>query len=497
MTHPLHTTFVVVYLLALVGVGAMKARKIKTQEDFSLAGRGLGFTVLVGTLLATWIGTGSIVGNAQKTYEIGLSAFLIPISGAVGIVALYFLAQRIRSFGKFTIQDILEARFGVVPRVLSTIALLGAYVIIVSYQYRSGAIVLSRLVPDLGADMAVLYVAIFVILYTALAGMFSVAYTDVANGVMMIVGISCALPLLLNDAGGWANVLATVETHGLSGADAGTQAGSLTSYWDTVKLLGILLPAFLLMLGDANMYQRFFSAKDARTARRSAVGMFFGVLFLECAIIAVALISSALVSQGKLSPPDNPGHLIIHAAFDIMPPFLGAMMIATAVAIIVSTADSYLLSPATSVVRDIYQRFIDPEAPDRRIVIVSRLCVLGLGLIALGLAYTSDKFFEVALFAYTIYGCAITPAMLAAFFWKRATAAGASSSILVGALVALSWEAAAYLAPGGTGWASWMVETFHIGSYQTVLVAFPLSVLALVGVSLMGKAPSAEQSGVI
>ncbi|MFT4539157.1 MAG: SSS family solute:Na+ symporter [Planctomycetota bacterium] len=497
MDYPVHTSFVAVYLLVLIGVGAMKAAKIKTQEDFSLAGRGLGFTVLVGTLLATWIGTGSIFGNAQKTYQIGMSAFLIPISGAAGIVALYYLAQRIRNFGQFTIQDILEARFGLLARVLATVALLGAYVIIVSYQYRSGAAVLERLMPDLSSTMAIIYVAIFVILYTALAGMFSVAYTDVANGIMMIIGVSCAIPILLNATGGWSAAVAAVETHGLSGADAATDATSVTSYWDAVKLLGILLPAFLLMLGDANMYQRFFSAKDAGTAKRSAIGMFVGVLFLECAIIMVAFLASALVSQGKLSAPENSGHIIIHAAFNVMPTFLGAMLVATAVAIVVSTADSYLLAPATSVVRDIYQRFINPNAADMKIVHMSRICVLVLGVIALGLAFTSDEFFGVALFSYTIYGCAITPAMLAAFFWKRATGAGASASIITGGGVAVLWECSKTFAADGVGWATWMVDTFGIGSYEHVLAALPLSVIALVGVSLIGKPPTAEQANAI
>ncbi len=172
-------------------------------------------------------------------------------------------------------------------------------------------------------------------------------------------------------------------------------------------------------------------------------------------------------------------------------------MIATAVAIVVSTADSYLLAPATSVVRDIYQRFIQPDASDRRIVVTSRLCVVGLGVVALGLAFTSDEFFGVALFAYTIYGCAITPAMLAAFFWKRATAGGASASIVVGGVVALLWEASATLAGGDHAWADWMVETFGIGGYEPVLVAFPLSVLALVGVSLISPPPSEEQVSAI
>lgn len=490
MDYPLHAGFVLVYLLVLVGVGAMKARKITDQEGFALAGRGLPTFVLIGTLLATWIGTGSIMGNAQKTYEVGVPALLLPIAGGLGILALYLLAQRIRTFEQFTIQDILEARFGVGARLLATVALLGAYIIIVSYQYRTGAVVLSYVIPSLTETQATIAVALFVIAYTALAGMYSVAYTDVANGILMAIGVAIALPLLLADAGGWSAAIAALPE--------GTR--EVTDHWSILKLLGVLLPPFLLIIGDANMYQRFFSAKSPQAARKSAIGMFFGVIVMEVVIIAVALVASALVAQGKLTAPGKPAHIIIHAAFEALPTFVGALLVGTAVAIVVSTADSYLLSPATSVVRDIYQRFINPEAEGTKVVTISRVCVVVLGLIALGLAFTSDDFFEVALFAYTIYGCAITPALLAAFFWKRANQAGAVASIFTGGGVALLWDSVNFFRARDAGWAEGVADALTvggldvIGEIDAVMVAFPLSVIALVVVSLGTGAPTQEQS---
>ncbi len=122
----MHAGVLVVYLLALVGVGALKARRVRTQEDFTLAGRGLGAAVLTGTLLATWIGTGSVFGNAQKAFEDGLAAWILPLSSAVGILVLFTLAGRLRGMERFTIQDILEDRFGVAARVLGTVVLLGS-----------------------------------------------------------------------------------------------------------------------------------------------------------------------------------------------------------------------------------------------------------------------------------------------------------------------------------------------------------------------------------
>lgn len=486
-----HGAFLLLYLLTLIGVGALKARRVRSQADFSLAGRGLPTFVLVGTLLATWIGTGSLFGNAQKTVEVGLDAYALPVAGGAGILVLWGLAARIRRFGQFTIQDILEARFGVGARVLGMATLVLAYLIIVSYQYRAGASVLGYLWEDLapvdGATpfSAKAIVAGFVILYTALAGMYSVAYTDVANGVLMTLGIALAIPVLLAQTGGFGEALAALPER--QRTFLGPEGFGATD------LASVLLPAFLLLIGDANMVQRFFSARSPSAARRSAAWMFLGVLALELAIITVALLGGALVAQGRISEPANPGHIVVHLAFHALGPWLGALIVGTAVAVVVSTADSYLLSPATSLVRDLYQRFLRPSAEDREVVLVGRVVVVVLGLVALFLATLSEEYFDVALFAYTIYGAGITPVILAAYFWPRATARGAIASILTGVGVALFWR--------------WLTTTEDLGgalgdlgawarasAIDAVIPAALLSVIVLVVVSLASPPPPRERA---
>lgn len=483
MDHPIHAAFVIVYLLALIGVGAIKAGKIKSQADFSLAGRGLSTFVLVGTLLATWIGTGSIFGNAQKTYEIGLGAFVLPVAGVLGIMLLYFLAARIRRLEQFTIQDILERRFGVATRIIGMVALMLAYVIIVSYQYRAGAAVVGRLIPAIdGTPWTVVGVAAFVIAYTALAGMFSVAYTDVVNGVLMCVGIFVSLPILFSQIGGFSGLWESLPA----------SHRGMTSTYAPIQLVNWLLPAFLLILGDANVYQRFFSAKNPAVARHSAAWLILGIAVLECAIIALALLGRALVGKGTMDAPDNVGHVVVSIAFDALPPVLGAMLMGTIIAIVVSTADSFLLAPATSFVRDVYKRFLKPEASEQSVVLLGRVVVIAFGSVALLLAFSSDKFFEVALFAYTIYGASITPVMLAAFFWPRATRAGATWGMLTGVVVALAWQWG-QLPRGGDPSPIAKLGTdmglTWLGTMDAVLPALLLNVLVLVVVSLCGARP--------
>jgi Na+/proline symporter len=239
------------------------------------------------------------------------------------------------------------------------------------------------------------------------------------------------------------------------------------------EIVALTLPAFLLVLGDANLYQRFFAAREPLAAARAVRWLAVGVLLTEVAIIANAWIGSALTG-----PLDHPGHVIAYVARDHLPTALGALLLATIVAVIVSTADSYLLVPATCLVRDVYQRFARPEAGEAELVRASRGAVILLGLAAYGLTFGSDRFLAVALYAYTMYGAGITPSLLAAFLWPRATAAGAVASISAGIVVTVAWETAGQrIVPG----------------LETVYPAVAASVAALVIGSLVTPPPRAEQ----
>jgi SSS family transporter len=465
------------YLFTLIGVGIYKSNKIKTQADFAVAGRSLSPWILVGTMLATWIGTGSILGNAGKTYETGMAAFILPLGGTLGIILLTRIAGKVRNFEKFTVPEIIGDRYGPAARLLSVIALVMAYMVIVSYQYNAGGAVLSTILINesgqalISVEMATVIAAVFIIAYTMLAGLISVAYTDVGNGIIMTVSLLIAFPILWFKAGGWS---------GMETAFAGMGNSRHMQFFGVYSGLDIInfcLPPFLLVLGDANMYQRFFASKDAEGAKYATTILVFAVLIIELLIIASAWVSSSMIPDAEIGK-----NVLIYAAHRLLPTFLGAIMMTTIVGIIISTADSFLLVPATTLMRDVYLNYINPKASEKKIVLLSRLLVLGLGIVAFvvsrGFA-ESEGFFERALYAYTIYGAAITPALVAALFWKDATKEGAVASILSGTVVTLLWKEIPAL------W-TWLPEGIY-GSVDEVLPAILCSVIALVGVSLVTK----------
>lgn len=455
-----HAVMLVSYLLALVAIGLIGVRKISTQEDFSVAGRSLSTFVLFGTMLATWIGTGSIFGNAEKTHEVGIAAFIIPFGSLAGIAVLSLLAARARGLKQITIQDLLEQRYNSTARLLGVVALVLAYLTIVSYQYRAAGAVLNLVFPGISYNTAVILSATFIIVYTSIAGMVSIARIGLIQGITIIAGILVTLPVFFHRAGGFSGMREVL----------GPERFEMFGPIGFLEALGLALPAMLLVLGDANMYQRFFSARNSGTARKAILWTLGGVAVMELAIIVTAWIASSLEPELEI-----PGRVIAYAARDYLPPLLGAILLTTIMAIVLSTAGSYLLSPSTALIRDIYQRFLNPGASERSLVILLRVVVVAAGLCSYWLATLSEEFLSVALLAYTIYGASITPSLIASFFWRRATGKGAVASILSGILVTLLWK---WLGPAAV---------------DPVLPAIFSSLLALVLVSLADSPPPEEK----
>ncbi len=446
---------VLIYLIGMSLIGLYFARVwVKDSDDFMVAGRSLSRWVLAGTLLATFVGSGTIVGGASFIYQYGPIAAVFFFAGTpIGIIILYFfLADRIRGLAKYTVPEILEIRYGAFARAFGGICILLAYVGIASYQFTGGGYVLN-ITTGIPIWLGTIITAVVVIFLATVGGLISVAYTDAISAVIIIVGLLLALPLILGEVGGFGGLFAELP---------GTKA-SWNGGLSVPQLLGFFLPLLLLLLGDQNVYQRFSSAENPETARKSAVGFFVGAVLVVSLVILLA--SSAIVLLPEI-PPDT---AILSLAGESLPLFLGGMLLASSVAIIITTGNSYLLSAAGNLVYDIYSSLFGRRIPEGRGLLYDRIAVALLGV----LAYVLGAFFPTVLalqiYSYTIYGAGVTPALVAALLWRRATVAGGVSSILTGAVVTLVWE---------------LVLNQPL-DWNAVLVALPASVIVLVVVSLL------------
>jgi SSS family solute:Na+ symporter len=468
----LYVILLVVISTALMGVSLFRASLVKTKADYLVAGRSLPALVLVLTLLTSWIGAGSLFAGAENAYKNGFAALWQPAGGWLGLLLIYFIAPRARKFAQFTLPDLLEARYNQTARVLGTIAILFAYVGITSYQFKGGGNVLHLIFPDtVTPELGTWIIAAFVIVSTALAGMSSVAYMDVAIGSLVTVICLIAAPMLFFKAGGWTGLhQALPETHF-------QVLGNLTF----LRAMEFLVPTMLLMLGNQVMYQKFFSAKSEKDARMSVVGWIVGTVILETVIVAIAVIGSALYPTGEVAR--QPYEIIPYTARHGLPALMGALLLSAVFAKVISTASNYLFSPATNLINDVFVRYITPDASHKRVLIISRLAVVLLGIWALVQALYAQSILSNMLYAYTIYSAALTPVVLAAFYSKRVTAWGAVAAIGSGTAVTLIWNET----PLPT-----LLPQF-IGERDAIFPALFVAIAAMIVVSLFTPQPSADQ----
>ncbi len=426
-----------VIVIAMLAVSIGRSVRLTSHDDFMVADRNLSGAVLIFTLLCSWIGAGSLFAGAEFAYHQGLASLWLPAGGWVGLMVVYFTAGRARAFAQYTVPDLLEVRYGALARVFGTLCIIVSYTAIVSYQLKGGGRILN-LALGISETRGTVLMAIFVIVFTALAGMSSVAYVDLVIGIAVTIGCLVAFPALVNQVGGWRVV------HSALPPSHFTVFGTMK--W--TEAMGYFFPTFTLMLGNQTMYQKFYAAKSERVARHAVVGWIGGTVLLETVIVLIAVTGSVLFRRqlGATDHPLPPWAIIPYAARRGLTPAVGSIFLSAIFAKVISTGNNFLFSPASSVVHDLFQRFVLKGWSDRPLLLLSRLSVIILGLIALAQAF-QPSVLATAVYAYDVYGAGLTPAIMAAFLWERATVAGGICSIIAGTTVALAWKIMGYATP--------------------------------------------------
>lgn len=478
---------VLIYPLILVGVSLWRSRVVKSHEDFMVAGRSVPVALLVGTLVCTWIGSGSLFGGAGLAFRTGIAELWFSFGGWIGLIVAFFIAGRVRRIAQYTVPDLLEQRYNATARVLGTIAIILAYVTIAAYQFRGGGWILSIVTDgNISPTVGMYITAAAIVIFTALAGMVSIVTVDVFNGIIITLGVLLALPYMVFEVGGLGQVLTQLPDGHV------TPLGGHNGLW----VLGVAMPTFLLILGESGMYQKFFSAKDENAARKAVVGMVLGIMLIETTLAFLAIVGRAafpdLMEQTTVVGLAASETIILHIARHALPLLGGAILLASAVAIVLSTGNTFLLVPSTNLSRDIYERFINPKATEQRKVGLQRLFVVLFGGLGLLLLTQFQTVLSMALYAYSLVGASLTPALLAAFLWKRVTpeggvaciAGGLTSIVCIGILGRIGVDFTLRL--GGT-------EFDFASSEYIVIPGVIISLTLLVLVSLLTKPSQPEK----
>ena len=486
----IYIAVVTAYVLLLLGISVYKSRSVKSDEDFMVAGRNVPVYMLVATLVCTWTGSGSLFGTAGLTFRTGVSELWFSAGAWIGILVVYMIAARVRKIAQYTLTDLLEKRYSQLAKVLGTITIIIAYMVIAGYQFKGGGrfiAILSdgNITPETGMIIA----AVLIVGFTVLAGMVSIVSIDIFNGSIMLLAMILTLPFAISGHGGIDAVVTTIQQTRPSHL-------SVMGGHDPIWVVGIALPTFLLLVSESSMYQKFSSADSAENARKAVMGMFIGVVVIETLMMLIALVGFAIyaddprffLADGSVDRA-MAEEIILRIGFEQLPVVIGSILLAAGAAIVISTGNTFLMVTSTNVTRDIFQAFFYRDATSGQIVWLQRSCIVGIGLLAYLMMSQFDTILEMALMSYTMIGASLAPALLAAFFWKRVTRTGGVASIASGMLtvVAIATLNSAYKeSPDGL---SILGISFPMDTDYIAIPAVIVSVSTLVIVSLLTAKP--------
>ncbi len=438
-------TFVIAYLVLSIAVGFIAALRVHNTRDFVLAGRTLPLYVVTAMVCATWFGSETVLGISSTFIREGLRGIVAdPFGSSLCLVLVgLFFAARLYRMDFLTIGDYYRARYDATAELLTSLC------IVVSYLgWLSAQIVVIGLVFNVVTGGAVsmstgiVIGAAVVLAYTLWGGMYSVAWTNFVQMVIIVVGLLYIFVLIAGKAGG----VGTVVSH--------AQAAGKLEFWPKAEardVLAFIGAAVTLMLGSIpqqDVFQRVTSARSEKIAVAGSV--LGGVLYFVLTFIPIflaysaSLIDPALVA--RLIEKDHqqilPSLVIGHTPLLAQILFFGALLSA-----VMSTASATLLAPSVTFTENVLKQVIRRDLSDREFLGVMRAVVAVFAVGVTVFALNSDStIYEMVVGAYKVTLVAAFVPLAAGLYWRRATAQGALAAI-VGGLV--TWVALEIVAPGG------------------------------------------------
>ncbi len=453
---------ITVYGLFMVGLGIYSSHRVESQEDYLVAGRKLPLWLAWGTLLATWFGAGTIFGSSEAARENGVRGTLLDpfASGLALIVAGLFFARPMWNMQLLTMGDFFARRYGPRTEVFSSVVQAASYFPWLAAQFVALGGLLS---VELGLPIAwtTCGAACFVLFLTASGGMWSVTLTDTAQAFILLFALTILGHTFFASVGDGSAASGVADTWQQTPAELRTLLpegyGLAWLAWTSTLVTGVLgnIPGQDLM-------QRIFSARSGTVAARACV--LAGVVYISFGLLPVML---GLASRLVLPEADSSGILNLLAAKVLSGPVRIVFVVAL-LSIVVSTATSALLSPASLLARNVFEHV---DWFKRRPLATDRYCVVASMLVSLGLAFAGSSVLSLLEQALEISLVSLLVPFMAAFFWRPSCdRSGVLAIVSGGAMWGVHtlggmWLLPAELDPAlATAWQSlWLIPSALLG----------------------------------
>jgi len=423
MVNYLDLVVVLLYLIVMLVIGFTSRTKITEQDDYVLAGGRMGYSVTIGTLIATMIGTSATMGTAAMGYDFGMILMWQAVAILIGYVIVGIIAKKIRKTGKWYIPDIMEERYGRSAKIFTTVILVLAVTAIFGAQIIAMGIIFNLVGNPLGIsyNAAIVIVGIILVLYTFTGGMIAVAYTDLIQLIIILVLFLIVLPVFIFSDGPTVTAL--------------TQSVNpdLWSVWTGLPFLFVLGLVFTYLPGiviDQTIWQRMMSAKNEKVARLSS--FVSGGIFL---VFTAVILFFGILASAILPNLTNKDESIPQMIIQYLPNGLIGLGLVALLAVAMSTASSTLLISGVIITNDIIPSITKKKVSEQQKLKYSKISTFAIGLFGIVFGLTFSGIFDIMMMAYAIFTATLFFPIMFALFWDKATKTGAFWSIIISTIL--------------------------------------------------------------
>ncbi|MBO6056403.1 MAG: sodium:solute symporter family protein [Alphaproteobacteria bacterium] len=389
---------VVLYLILTFVVGIFAGRNVKTMKDFSVSSKIFPTSVLVSTIFATWISGADLIGVGERIYIVGAAFFVVLLGQTLSFLFhAYIVAPKVlRGFsGKISIGEIMRDLYGRPGQVMCGIANVLFSIAYIAVQVKAIGCI-CHLFFGVSDFFGIIIGSFIVITYSSFGGIRSVVFTDVLQFGILIIGIPLMASVSLEKVGGWEYLFSNLPSHYVE----------LTSYQGSVSLFVAYLIFYAFPCFNPMLIQRILMAKDERQASQSLV--ISGILYIPFyAVITVIALSAVLMFPGI--DPNNAFLCILDYS---LPTIVKGIAVSGVLAVIMSTADSFLNVSAIAVVRDIFTVLWPSKMDNKSELMLGRVVTVLLGITSVYIATMFSSMIDFGLYFSNFW----TPIVVAPMF---------------------------------------------------------------------------------
>ncbi|WP_227370745.1 sodium:solute symporter family protein [Halomonas sp. M20] len=421
-----YTTYTLIYFILMFAIAIYYFTKVKTFDDYLIAGWNMGFWSISGTLISTWCGAAVFIGWVGMGFSVGMSGyFKFALPGIiVSMLLVFFFSKPLRRQRLYTLADLFSERFGEKAGILPSIFSAFVYSVPTTALQIVGMSTIFNIVFDVPINYGIALSFALILGFTILGGLVATIVTDAIQSIVVIAGIIILAIAAVAFGGGFSEIIASTPAEYLSPLGKGGLS--------EILVFALTVAPFYLVWQST--WQRIFASRTEAIAIKAGLTGFGVVLAISLLPYMIGVIARQFV------PLDMRADLIFsYVTVELLHPAIGGIVIVGLLSALMTGADSFILQGSSNLAQDFYHRLINPAANEKQKMFAARLSVVLISLLAVMVAYFMTDIVSMYQWALRLTTTTLVIPFLAVMFWRRATGIACLLSMGLAAIVTIAW----------------------------------------------------------